>query len=163
MIRLFFLVTQFLLFPIYAQGQNNSPICLPLGQLYVNSPFGKRIHPVTGHPDFHRGVDLAARYDPVFSIMDGKVSATGYNPILGNYVRIMHGQFQSVYGHLSYILVLSGDEVIAGQPIGITGATGRVTGEHLHFSIKFRERYLNPLFFLKTLMTSEQETSVLNQ
>jgi len=156
MIRLFFLgIILLLLLSNYAHGQNSSPICLPLQQLHINSPFGKRTHPVTGHPDFHRGVDLAAHYDPVFSIMDGKVSSTGYNPILGKYVRVMHGQFQSIYGHLSHVLVLSGDEVIAGQPIGITGATGRATGEHLHFSIKFGERYLNPLFFLKTLMTSE--------
>lgn len=163
------------LIPQYGQTQDksNAPedlinwqkinISLPLHLLKVNSGFGHRVHPVTGQPDFHKGVDLAAHYDPVFSIMDGKVRATGYNPILGSYVRIMHGQFQSIYGHLSHILVLSGDEIASGQPIGITGATGRVTGQHLHFSIKFGERYLNPLFFLKTLMAPEQYKSVLNQ
>lgn len=157
MIRLFFLGISLLLpFWNYALGQNTPPICLPLGQLHINSPYGKRIHPVTGKPDFHQGVDLAAHCDPVFSIMDGKVSGTGYNPILGNYVRVMHGQFQSVYGHLSFIIVLSGEEVSAGQPIGITGATGRVTAEHLHFSIKFGNRHLNPLLFLKTMLTAQE-------
>ncbi|MDN8834145.1 M23 family metallopeptidase, partial [Staphylococcus aureus] len=84
--------------------------------------------------DLHKGVDLAARCDPVLSVMEGTVSSTGFNPILGSFIRIKHGEFQSIYGHLSYILVTPGDSVTAGQFIGITGSTGRVTGEHLHFS-----------------------------
>jgi len=55
---------------------------------------------------------------------------------------------QSIYGHLSEIAVLPDEPVMAGQAIGITGATGRVTGEHLHFSIKYQGRELSPLAFL---------------
>lgn len=127
-------------------------VSLPLQQLQVNSPFGKRIHPVTGKTDFHRGVDLAARCDPILSIMKGTVIETGYNLILGYYIKIAHGEFTSIYGHLSFILVAPGESVTAGLPIGISGTTGRTTGEHLHFSIRFREIYLNPLLFLKTLL-----------
>jgi murein DD-endopeptidase MepM/ murein hydrolase activator NlpD len=151
-----------LLFFISAQAQQPVNVSLPLLQLRVNSPFGKRIHPVTGQPDLHKGVDLAARCDPVLSVMDGTVSSTGSNPILGSFIRITHGEFQSIYGHLSYILVKPGEPVTAGRVIGITGSTGRVTGEHLHFSIRFRDKYLNPLHFLKSLLLPEQTPSNIN-
>nr|WP_068891003.1 M23 family metallopeptidase [Pedobacter panaciterrae] len=145
-----------LLFFIGAHAQQPVKVSLPLLQLRVNSSFGHRTHPVTGQPDLHKGVDLAARCDPVLSVMDGTVSSTGSNPILGNFIRITHGEFQSIYGHLSYILVTPGESVIAGQFIGVTGSTGRVTGEHLHFSIRFKDKYLNPLHFLTSLLLPEQ-------
>lgn len=126
---------------------------LPLINLRLTSGFGYRIHPVTKKYDLHKGVDLAARCDPVLSILDGKITAIGFNPILGKYVSISHGEFQSIYGHLSHILVDKGETIEAGRPIAITGATGRVTGEHLHFSIKFRDKYLNPLHFLFSLLS----------
>ncbi len=132
-------------------------ISLPLAHLIVTSSFGWRIHPILGKPDFHRAVDLAARNDPVYSIMDGKVCETGKLHILGNYVRIDHGDIQSLYGHLSHALVQAGQTVLAGQPIGITGSTGRATGEHLHFSIVFGDKYIHPLLFLKGAM--EQQVS----
>lgn len=132
-------------------------LSLPLAHLIVTSSFGRRIHPVTGKPDFHQGVDLAARNDPVYAIMDGTVCETGTHPILGIYIRINHGDIQSIYGHLSHTLVLKDQTVMAGQPIGITGSTGRITGEHLHFSIKFGDRYIHPLLFLKAAM--EQQIS----
>lgn len=145
-------VLALLLFFISAQAQQPVNVSLPLMQLRVNSSFGNRTHPVTGQSDLHKGVDLAARCDPVLSVMEGTVSSTGFNPILGSFIRIKHGEFQSIYGHLSYILVTPGDSVTAGQFIGITGSTGRVTGEHLHFSIRFKDKYLNPLHFLRSLL-----------
>jgi murein DD-endopeptidase MepM/ murein hydrolase activator NlpD len=151
-----------LLFFTSAQAQQPVKVTLPLLHLRVNSPFGIRKHPVTGQPDVHKGVDLAAHCDPVLSVMDGAVSSTGSNPILGSFIRITHGEFQSIYGHLSYILVTPGEPVTAGQFIGITGSTGRVTGEHLHFSIRFKDRYLNPLHFLKSLLLPEQRPSTTN-
>ncbi len=151
-----------LLFFVDGHAQQSVNVSLPLLQLRVNSSFGNRTHPVTGQPDLHKGVDLAARCDPVLSVMDGTVSGTGSNSILGNFVRIKHGEFQSIYGHLSYILVTPGEPVTAGQFIGITGSTGRVTGEHLHFSIRFKDKYLNPLHFLKSLLLPEQPPSTTN-
>ncbi|MFD2964387.1 MULTISPECIES: M23 family metallopeptidase [Olivibacter] len=128
-------------------------------QLRVTSSFGKRVHPVTGLPDLHKGIDLAARCDPVLSVMDGTVIDTGFNPILGKYIRIAHGEFQSIYGHLSYILVTPGEPVSGGEFIAVTGATGRVTGEHLHFSIRYRGRYINPLHFLRSLLLPRRPPS----
>lgn len=135
---------------------------LPLINLRVTSSFGYRVHPVTNRYDLHRGVDFAARCDPVLNILDGTVTDTGFNPILGKYVRISHGDFQSIYGHLSQILVIPGEPAKAGQVIGVTGATGRVTGEHLHFSIRFKDKYINPLHFLRSLLLPEQLAQTIN-
>lgn len=130
----------------------NLQFSLPLKILKVNCSYGWRVHPVTHLSDFHRGVDLAARSATVYSVLSGYVTEVGYNPILGNYIRVNHHIIQSIYGHLSLILVHKGDAVNAGNAIGITGATGRVTGEHLHFSIKIQNTYTNPLLFIKLLM-----------
>src|ERR1700761_5967510 len=122
---------------------------LPLQRLRQTSGFGWRVHPITGQFQFHKGIDLAARHDTVFCILDGIVSTIGHNAYIGNYVIISHpGEVQSIYGHLSAIAVSPDEQIMPGQPIGITGATGRVTGEHLHFSIKYQGRELSPLIFL---------------
>ncbi len=123
----------------------------PLDKLKVTSPFGYRVHPISGKASHHNGVDFAARSDPVFNVLDGRVKATGKHKALGKYIRVLHGDIETIYGHLSRILVSPGDTVTVGQPIGITGATGRVTGEHLHFSVKFKGKYLDPLRFLHRL------------
>ncbi|GGA94917.1 M23 family metallopeptidase [Mucilaginibacter rubeus] len=141
-----------LLFNLTAFSQSDSgrlEIAFPLKHLKQTSGFGWRIHPITGEFHFHKGVDLAARNDTVFSIMNGVVCKIGNNPLIGNYILITHpDDVQSLYGHLSAIAVLPDDKVTAGQLIGITGATGRVTGEHLHFSIKYHGHELSPLAFL---------------
>lgn len=160
-----FVFIQFSLFHAgSAKAQDNVQYrsSLPLINLRVTSGFGYRIHPVTRQRDLHKGVDFAARCDPVLNVLDGIVADTGFNPILGRYVRISHGEFQSIYGHLSQTLVTPGDQVIAAQVIGVTGATGRVTGEHLHFSIKFKDKYINPLHFLRSLLLPGQLPSTLN-
>jgi hypothetical protein len=66
-------------------------VCLPLKNLHLTSPYGYRVHPVTGKYAFHAGVDLRAKEDTVFAIMDGSVAATGYNDFLGMFIRLDHG------------------------------------------------------------------------
>jgi len=128
-------------------------VCLPLKFLRLNSPFGYRTHPLSGIRRMHDGVDLHARSDTVFAIMDGRVSYTGYGNRLGIHICLQHGAFSSLYGHLRRPLVMPDDSVRAGEAIGITGATGRVTGEHLHLSIRYRGRYIDPIqFFYQTLI-----------
>ena len=122
--------------------------CLPLHSLQVTSAFGYRIHPVTGRYAFHAGIDLRARSDTVYAVLAGSVTQTGYNQLLGLFVQLNHGEFQTTYGHLSQFFALPGDSVSTGEPIGITGNTGRVTGEHLHFAVQYHNRYINPLKFL---------------
>ncbi|OKS88166.1 M23 family metallopeptidase [Mucilaginibacter polytrichastri] len=131
-------------------------VCLPLKHLKINSDFGYRIHPLTGKSAMHLGVDLKARHDTVFAILDGLVKSTGYDTGLGINIRLAHGDIESVYGHLSQIWVVTQDSVSAGEPIGLTGATGHVTGEHLHFSICYRHKYINPIKFLYELLIKQE-------
>lgn len=107
---------------------------------------------MTHQSDYHKGIDLYARNEPVFAILEGIVSLTGNHPILGNFIRVDHNGVTSIYGHLSVILVAKGDNLQSGELIAITGATGRVTGEHLHLSICSAGTYIDPItFFLRYL------------
>ena len=127
---------------------------MPLMDARVTSAFGWRRHPVTGKSDFHQGVDFAANDKIVRNIMEGNVIERGYHKNLGNYVRIDHGNFRSVYGHLSAITVKVHQQISSGYPIGITGSSGRVTGEHLHFGIMYDGIYINPMEFLQKLINT---------
>jgi murein DD-endopeptidase MepM/ murein hydrolase activator NlpD len=130
-------------------------LCLPLKNLRITSSYGYRHHPVTGKYAFHAGVDLRAKHDTVYAVMDGSVNDVGYNNFLGIYIRLEHEDFQSLYGHLSRVFVVPGETIEAGDPIGITGASGRVTGEHLHFSISYHGQYIDPIKFLYQLLINQ--------
>lgn len=125
--------------------------CLPLRQMQLNSGYGFRIHPITGQYAFHSGIDLRARSDTVFAVMAGRIIATGYDHFLGVFIRLGNGDFQITYGHLSQVFVLPADSVEAGCPLGVSGRTGRVTGEHLHFAVRYHGAYTNPIQFLTHL------------
>ena len=125
---------------------------LPLTHLDLTSGYGYRIHPVTGLPSFHAGVDFRARHDTVYAIANGVAAATGYQSLLGLYIRLDHHGLQSSYGHLSQVWVAPGDTVFSGQAIAISGSTGRVTGEHLHFSVWFQGKPIDPVKFLYHLL-----------
>lgn len=121
--------------------------CLPLRQLSLTSGYGYRIHPITGLLRFHAGIDLRARQDTVFPVMPGRVGYVGYDRVTGVHIRFYSGDFAMLYGHLSQVFVLPGDSVNACTPLGVTGSSGRVTGEHLHFSVSYRQVSVNPLLF----------------
>ena len=129
--------------------------CLPLRHLSLTSPFGFRVHPVTGQFRFHSGIDLRARQDTVFAVVPGRIDYVGYDPVTGVHIRLCSGGFTIIYGHLSQVFVLAGDSVNACTPLGVTGSSGRVTGEHLHFSVSFRQVTVNPLSFLRGLMNNQ--------
>lgn len=127
-------------------------VVMPLTEYRMTSKFGWRKHPITGKRDFHNGIDLATRAGIVRSIMEGTVESTGYHRNLGNYVCIDHGFVHSVYGHLSRVMVKNGQAIAAGCPVGITGKSGRTTGEHLHFSIRSNGIYIDPWKFLRRIL-----------
>ncbi|MGC4129676.1 MAG: peptidoglycan DD-metalloendopeptidase family protein, partial [Bergeyella sp.] len=106
--------------------------------LHITSPFGSRIHPIFGGSKFHNGIDLRANYENVFSVMDGVVTASGWDPKGGgNYIKINHfGRFETAYLHLSEIYYKVGERVKAGFIIAKSGNTGNSTGPHLHFSVR---------------------------
>ncbi|MEL7477867.1 MAG: peptidoglycan DD-metalloendopeptidase family protein [Pseudomonadota bacterium] len=119
----------------------------PVNFKYISSNFNpRRKHPVTGRVSAHRGIDYAARVGtPVVSAGNGKVTKSGYNRLNGNYVFIQHGnQYVTKYLHLNKRMVKTGQKVKQGQKIGTVGATGRVTGAHLHYEFLVNGVHRNP-------------------
>lgn len=123
---------------------------LPLDRpLVVNSKYGYHIDPFTKKQKFHYGIDLKSQSNLVLSMLGGKVKKTGFERKgLGNYVTLVYGDFEVTYGHLSSILVSVKDIVHPGTPIGVSGSTGRSTGDHLHLSLKRKGKKVDPLPFL---------------
>lgn len=119
----------------------------PVNFRYISSNFNpRRKHPVTGKVKAHRGIDYAAKTGtPVVSAGNGKVIKSGYNRFNGNYVFIKHGQeYVTKYLHLHKRKVKVGQKVKQGQLIGTVGATGRVTGAHLHYEFLVNGVHRNP-------------------
>lgn len=123
-------------------------VCYPLSHIKINSPYGYRKDPFTGKRKFHNGIDLHARSAKVFAMMQGRVIAVGQDKVSGKYVTLRHGNFTVSYCHLSQISVSQGQDVLSGDVVGITGNTGRSTGEHLHITIRQKGEYVNPRIFL---------------
>lgn len=123
-------------------------VCYPLSHIKINSPYGYRKDPFTGKRKFHNGIDLHARSAKVFAMIQGRVIAVGQDKVSGKYVTLQHGGFTVSYCHLSQISVSQGQDVLPGDVIGITGNTGRSTGEHLHITIRQKGEYVNPRIFL---------------
>lgn len=144
----FFSIFPFLIFSFSCLAQ----FSLPVSTFKLTSGYGTRIHPVLKLSHFHSGIDISASYEPVYSILTGKVSAKGEDRFIGKYVRVSHGKLQSIYGHLSVVLVQEGAQVSSGQLLGISGNSGRTSGPHLHLSIKIFEKFINPLVVIKALL-----------
>lgn len=122
-------------------------VCYPLSHIKINSPYGYRKDPFTGKRKFHNGIDLHARSAKVFAMMQGRVLKVGQDKVSGKYVTLQHGSFTVSYCHLSQISVSQGQAVLPGDTVGITGNTGRSTGEHLHISIRHNGEHINPQIF----------------
>ena len=132
-------------------------LALPIDGLIVNSGYGYRTDPISGKRKFHRGVDLSADFNYVYSVMPGKVVKSGRNRELGEFVQVAHGEFMTTYGHLFQRLVNAKEAVEAGQPIGISGSSGRSTGEHLHFGMSFNGKNIDPMPVLTYISQVRQE------
>lgn len=135
---------------------------LPLDHIVLTSKFGYRVHPVIGGVKFHNGIDLSAHNANVYSVLHGTVVTSSYDDEIGNYIVINHGLYETTYGHLSLRYVQVGDLVKAGSIVGISGRTGRVTGEHLHFIVKYQGQSINPLPFLKIILTIHRKEELTN-
>lgn len=121
-----------------------------MGQL--TSAFGWREHPVDGGEKFHNGVDLAVNTGTdVLAFAAGTVDYIGESPIYGNYLQLKHaGGLTSFYAHCSELCVQQGQNVTAGQKIAESGATGNVTGPHLHFEMKLNGVRIDPIYYIET-------------
>lgn len=123
-------------------------VCYPLSHIKINSPYGYRKDPFTGKRKFHNGIDLHARSAKVFAMMQGRVIAVGQDKVSGKYVTLRHGGFTVSYCHLSQISVSQGQDVLSGDVVGITGNTGRSTGEHLHITCKYNGNSIDPFILI---------------
>lgn len=139
--------------------KNYSKIVMPLNrEISITSPYGIRTHPIFGASKFHNGIDLAANYENVYSVLDGIVTETGWdNKGGGNYIKIKHfDRFETAYLHLSEIYYRVGEFVKAGFIIAKSGNSGNSTGPHLHFSVKEFGQSINPTHFLNDLIKVNQ-------
>ena len=139
--------------------KNYSKIVMPLNrEISITSPYGTRMHPIFGASKFHNGIDLAANYENVYSVLDGVVTETGWdNKGGGNYIKIKHfDRFETAYLHLSEIYYRVGEFVNTGFIIAKSGNSGNSTGPHLHFSVKEFGQNINPTHFLNDLIKVNQ-------
>jgi murein DD-endopeptidase MepM/ murein hydrolase activator NlpD len=117
----------------------------------ISSPFGYRSNPFSGLRTYHAAIDIVVSIGTkVKATNEGKVADTGYNSVFGNYVILKHASgYQSLYAHLSQILVREGSSVAQGTIVGLSGNTGQSTGPHLHFSIFKNGQAVDPRKYVK--------------
>lgn len=129
------------------------PLALPMGtdDYHLSSGFGMRIDPFRGTLAMHAGLDIAGVSGAkIVAANDGRVEFAGWKTAYGNVIDVKHEYgFSTRYGHLRQILVRPGQLVKKGQVIGIQGSTGRSTGEHLHYEVRYDDKPINPANFLK--------------
>ena len=131
-----------------------SSITYPLKSIKITSPYGYRRDPFTGKLSWHNGLDLRAKNEPAYAMMDGIVEKVGYDNRSGYYVILKHGNYRVSYCHLSSIIVRKGEYVYPGIIVGVTGNTGRSTGSHLHLTCKKDGRSFNPTILLNLIEKS---------
>jgi len=118
----------------------------------VTSSFGEREDPFNGEGAFHAGMDISAPSGTVVrATADGEVDSAEMVSGYGREVIIDHGHgVKTVYGHLSGMIVLAGQNVVRGQIIGYVGHSGRSTGPHLHYEVRINNVPVNPHKYLRT-------------
>jgi murein DD-endopeptidase MepM/ murein hydrolase activator NlpD len=126
------------------------PNIMPVEAPYQASSFGRRIDPFTGQWAMHEGIDfLADQGSPVVAAAGGVVQFAGLHPQYGMMIDIDHGDdLVTRYAHLSKLFAKEGDVVVRGRRVALSGSTGRSTGPHLHFEVRFRGAAQNPAKFL---------------
>ncbi len=127
------------------------PLRVPLaGNPEITSGFGSRVDPFNGRMASHTGIDFRQAYgSPVRATAAGTVISAAPQGGYGNMVEVDHGNgVTSRYAHMSAILVKSGQTVLPGSILGRLGSTGRSTGPHLHYEVRYNEQPLNPRRFL---------------
>jgi murein DD-endopeptidase MepM/ murein hydrolase activator NlpD len=119
----------------------------------ATSLFGYRIHPTLNSNELHRGIDLKAEMKtPVYATADGIVEWSGYHQKsgFGNLVILQHNYgFKTYFAHLEKVAIESGAFVKKGDLIAYSGNSGMSSGPHLHYEIKFIQRSVDPLAFVK--------------
>ncbi|EIY66533.1 Peptidase family M23 [Bacteroides ovatus CL03T12C18] len=132
-------------------------VSYPLRRMKITSPYGYRKDPFTGKKRFHNGIDLHARGEQVLAMMEGVVVKVGQDNASGKYVTLRHGSYTVSYCHLSRVLTRKGAVVRPRDAVGITGSTGRSTGEHLHITCRLDGKSVDPALLLGYVEATQKE------
>jgi len=134
-------------------------VSYPLSHIQVTSQYGMRMHPIMHKRMMHQGIDLRAKYEEVYSVMDGEVIAVSSDRRSGKYVTVRYpGSYTCSYCHLSQPLVKKGDCVKAGEVIAISGNSGMSTSAHLHFGVRDASgERMDPLLLLEYIRKTREE------
>ena len=137
---------------LYRIAAQKAPFATPVKSAFrFTSEFGFRRDPKTGGRRMHSGVDFAAPSGtPLYATADGVVTHAGWQSGYGRLVKIQHDfGIETRYAHLSRLRVNVGQRVSRGQQIGDMGASGRVTGVHLHYEVRVGGKAVNPMIYIK--------------
>ncbi|NBG88868.1 cell wall-binding repeat-containing protein [Isachenkonia alkalipeptolytica] len=121
------------------------------GHTRISSPYGYRIHPITGDHRMHIGIDIPAPGGtPIVAAKAGRVTVSHYGASYGNWIEIDHGNgITTRYAHNSSNIAKVGDWVEKGETIALVGTTGSSTGNHLHFEVRHNNNHFDPLPWLQ--------------
>jgi murein DD-endopeptidase MepM/ murein hydrolase activator NlpD len=128
----------------------------------VTSSFGQREDPFNGEGAFHAGLDISAPFGTVVratgdGLVDSAATVNGY----GREVILDHGHgVHTIYGHLSGMLVLTGQHVVRGQIIGYVGQSGRATAPHLHYEVRINNVPVNPHKYLRSTFAEMEANNI---
>ncbi|KZY51386.1 MULTISPECIES: M23 family metallopeptidase [Sulfitobacter] len=137
---------------LYRIAAEKAPFANPVKNAFrFTSQFGYRRDPKTGGRRMHKGVDFAAGMGtPLYATADGVVIHAGWSSGYGRLVKIQHEfGIETRYAHMSKLRVKVGQRVSRGQHIGDMGASGRVTGVHLHYEVRVGGKAVNPMIYIK--------------
>ncbi|AXI54584.1 peptidase M23 [Sulfitobacter sp. JL08] len=137
---------------LYRIAAQKAPFATPVKSAFrFTSGYGYRRDPKTGGRRMHSGVDFAASTGtPIYSTADGVVVHSGWSAGYGRMVKIRHEfGIETRYAHLSKLRVNVGQRVSRGERIGDMGASGRVTGTHLHYEVRVGDKAVNPMIYIK--------------
>ncbi|MCV3271116.1 M23 family metallopeptidase [Roseobacter sinensis] len=137
---------------LYRIAAERAPFALPVKQAFrFTSDYGFRRDPKTGGRRMHKGVDFAAPVGTdLHATADGVVTYAGWQSGYGRLIKIQHDfGIETRYAHLSKIRVKVGQRVSRGDHIGDMGASGRVTGVHLHYEVRVGGKAVNPMIYIK--------------
>lgn len=127
------------------------PLSRPMKNYFISSGFGSRVDPITHGFATHHGLDFVGpNREKIISPSEGRVVLAGQFSGYGNAIVIDHGYgITTRYGHLSKVKVQKGQIVKKGDIIALQGNTGRSTGQHLHYEVRYRNIPLNPKKFIQ--------------
>jgi len=142
------------------------PAIQPLSDKDMNriaSGYGYRIHPIYKTMKFHSGVDLTAKIGTkIYATGDGVVKRAQFGRGYGKLIQIDHGyNYETLYGHMSKMLVKVGQKIKRGDVIGLVGNTGTSTGPHLHYEVRKNNKAVNPINYYLNDLTPEEYDKII--